>query len=106
MSFASGLYPGVVTHARVKPRRHRLRYRIFMLLIDLDEAREALADRHLGAYASLADYVQEVTEETTEIPQSLRYYVDYQAMARDAELNGDLFTVSTAWDVVHVFAGC
>ena len=73
---------------------------------DLDEAREALADRHLGAYASLADYVQEVTEETTEIPQSLRYYVDYQAMARDAELNGDLFTVSTAWDVVHVFAGC
>lgn len=40
------------------------------------------------------------------IPQSLRYYVDYQAMARDAELNGDLFTVSTAWDVVHIFAGC
>lgn len=73
---------------------------------DLDEAREALADRHLGAYASLADYVQEVTEETTEIPQSLRYYVDYQAMARDAELSGDLFTISTSWDVVHVFAGC
>ena len=72
---------------------------------DLDEAREALADRYLGAHASLADYVQEVTEETTAIPHTLRYYVDYQAMARDAELNGDLFTVSTAWDVVHVFAG-
>lgn len=73
---------------------------------DLDEAREALADRYLGAHASLADYVQELTEETTAIPEPLRYYVDYQAMARDAELNGDLFTVSTAWDVVHVFAGC
>jgi uncharacterized protein len=35
--FASGLYPGVVTHARLKPRAHRLRYRIFMLLLDLDE---------------------------------------------------------------------
>ena len=35
--FASGLYPGVVTHARVKPRRHSLRYDIFMLLLDLDE---------------------------------------------------------------------
>lgn len=35
--FASGLYPGVVTHARVRPRTHRLRYRIFMLLLDLDE---------------------------------------------------------------------
>jgi hypothetical protein len=33
----SGLYPGVVTHARSKPRRHSLRYRIFMLLLDLDE---------------------------------------------------------------------
>jgi DUF1365 family protein len=35
--FISGLYPGVVTHARLRPRAHRLRYRIFMLLLDLDE---------------------------------------------------------------------
>ena len=35
--FHSGLYPGMVTHARLRPRAHRLRYRIFMLLIDLDE---------------------------------------------------------------------
>ena len=34
---ASGLYPGVVTHTRLKPRRHALRYDIFMLLLDLDE---------------------------------------------------------------------
>lgn len=64
-----------------------------------------LADRYLGQHTSLADYVQEVTEETTAIPQPLRYYINYAAMARDAELNGDLFTVSTAWDAVHVFAG-
>lgn len=37
MAFASALYPGVVIHARLKPRAHRLRYRIFMLLLDLDE---------------------------------------------------------------------
>ena len=35
--FASGLYAGVVTHTRLKPRKHALRYRIFMLLLDLDE---------------------------------------------------------------------
>jgi len=35
--FRSGLYPGVVTHTRLRPRRHALRYRIFMLLLDLDE---------------------------------------------------------------------
>lgn len=73
---------------------------------DLDEAREAREERHLGVYASLADYMQEVTEETTAIPHALRYYIDYQAMARGAELNGDLFTISTAWDEVHIFAGC
>lgn len=73
---------------------------------DLEEARDALADRYLGAHASLADYVQELTEETTAIPHALRYYVDYRAMARDAELNGDLFTIQTAHDAVHVFAGC
>jgi DUF1365 family protein len=36
-TLASGLYPGVVTHARLRPRAHRLRHRIFMLLLDLDE---------------------------------------------------------------------
>ncbi len=34
---ASGLYLGAVTHARLKPRVHRMRYRVFMLLLDLDE---------------------------------------------------------------------
>lgn len=33
----SGLYRGVVVHARTRPRQHRLRYRIFMTLLDLDE---------------------------------------------------------------------
>lgn len=72
---------------------------------DVDEAQKALADSYLGTHASLADYVQDVTEETTVIPSSLRYYIDWQAMARDAEIGGDLFTVQTAFDVVHVFAG-
>ena len=33
----SALYAGHVVHDRARPRRHRLRYRIFMLLLDLDE---------------------------------------------------------------------
>lgn len=73
---------------------------------DLTEAEEAIADRYMGQHASLADYVQEVTEESTAVPHLLRFYVDWQAMARDAEMSGDVFTVTTAFDVVHVFAGC
>lgn len=34
---ASALYAGVVVHTRLRPTRHHLRYRVFSLLIDLDE---------------------------------------------------------------------
>lgn len=37
MSFLSALHTGVVMHRRLRPRRHHLRYRIFSLLLDLDE---------------------------------------------------------------------
>lgn len=73
---------------------------------EIEEAREVLEDRYLGTYEELADYVQQVTEDSTTIPQRLAYYIDWQAMARDAEMSGDVFTVQTAWDSVHVFAGC
>jgi antirestriction protein len=72
---------------------------------DLDEACEALTNRYLGAHASLADYMQDMTEESAAVPHPLRYYIDWLAMARDAELSGDMFTLATAWDVVHVFGG-
>lgn len=32
-----GLYNGIVTHERLRPVHHRLRYRIFQILVDLDE---------------------------------------------------------------------
>jgi len=72
---------------------------------DLDEASEALTERYLGQYTSLADYVQEMIEGSMTIPQTLQYYIDWQAMAHDAEINGDLFTISTAYNEVHVFTG-
>ena len=34
----SALYHGTVTHHRTRPVVHALRYRIFLLLLDLDEA--------------------------------------------------------------------
>lgn len=46
---ASGLYAGVVTHARLKPRKHALRYHIFMLLLDLDELEDL--DRGLKLFS-------------------------------------------------------
>ena len=40
----TALYDGIVTHKRLRPRAHLLRYRIFMLALDLD-AGPALAKR-------------------------------------------------------------
>jgi len=44
MTAASALYLGEVMHHRLRPRVHRLRYRVFSLLLDLDEI-DALAGR-------------------------------------------------------------
>ena len=70
---------------------------------ELDEARSAMENRFHGTFSSLADCMEELTEQTTEIPKTLRYYIDWQAMARDTEMSGDMFTVETAHDEVHVF---
>ena len=70
---------------------------------DIDEARGALEDQYQGCYESLAEYAQNLTEETTTIPQHLEYYVDYDRMGRDMEMNGDVVTIETAYNEVHVF---
>ena len=35
--FKSALFPGHVTHARLRPKEHKLAYKIYSLLLDLDE---------------------------------------------------------------------
>ncbi|MBO9545638.1 antirestriction protein ArdA [Caulobacter sp.] len=69
----------------------------------IDDATAALEDGYRGTFESLADYFQELTEETTTIPEPLRPYIDYEAMARDAELSGDVCALRTAHDEMHVF---
>ncbi|MCG7931793.1 MAG: antirestriction protein ArdA [Candidatus Thiodiazotropha lotti] len=41
-------------------------------------------------YGTAADYAQELIEETTDIPENLRYYIDYDAIARDMGYNGEI----------------
>lgn len=45
----SALYPGTVSHHRRRPREHRLAYRIWSMLIDLDELDEL--DRRLKLFS-------------------------------------------------------
>lgn len=72
---------------------------------DLEEAKEAIADRYAGEYESMADFAREITEQTGEtIPDTLAYYIDYEAMGRDLAIS-DVVTIETRFDQVHVFWG-
>lgn len=44
----SALYPGWVMHRRIRPRHHRFKYRVFAMLLDLDEL--AALDRGLALF--------------------------------------------------------
>ena len=70
---------------------------------DNEEARKAAEESYCGCYKSLADYAEELTEETTQIPEHLQYYIDYEKMGRDMELSGDVFTIETGYEEIHIF---
>lgn len=69
---------------------------------DLDEARTAIEDHYAGEYASLAEFAQELTEQSTAVPQCLDFYIDYDAMGRDMALC-DVFAIETAFNELHIF---
>ena len=70
---------------------------------DLEQARAAFED-YAGEYRSAADFAEEVTRDSgTEIPASLDYYIDWQALARDMAMNGEIMVFQTGFDEVHIF---
>lgn len=70
---------------------------------DIETARRCLEEDYAGEYESAAHFAEEITTETSEVPEHLAYYIDYDAMARDMQLNGDIFTVETGCREVHIF---
>ena len=57
----------------------------------VDETIEMLNDRFIGYYDSVVDYAEEITDIST-VPQHLQYYIDFESMARDIELGGEINT--------------
>lgn len=45
---SSAIYEGIVVHTRLRPRRHKLSYRVFSLLLDLDDLDRPSRCRLLG----------------------------------------------------------
>ena len=71
---------------------------------DLDEAREAIEDNYAGEYRSLGEFAEEIeTDAGTDVPDRLINYIDWDAMGRDLELGGDVWTLDGDGGSVHVF---
>jgi len=70
---------------------------------DIEDATKAIEDNYCGCHKSVADYAQELTEETSEIPKHLELYIDYEKMGRVMEINGDIYTIETSFEEVHIF---
>ncbi|NQY97512.1 MAG: antirestriction protein ArdA [Henriciella sp.] len=70
---------------------------------DLDQAKAAFDD-YSGEFSNLAEFAEQLHEDIgTEIPEILKFYVDWASLGRDLELNGDIFTVQISFDETHVF---
>lgn len=73
---------------------------------DLEEAIEAFQDCYAGTFASLAEWAENFADDTgmlDQVPDHLRFYFDFSAWARDAELNGDVWTVDLEDGDIAVF---
>jgi len=71
---------------------------------DLDDARSALEDRYAGAYASLEDFAEEIaSEHFASVHDSMKGYIDYEAIGRDMALSGDIITFELAHDDIRIF---
>lgn len=74
-------------------------------LRDLDAAEEAMRENYQGAYKSLEDWAYEFAMETVGESALGPYasYIDWERVAHDAELGGDIFTIETDDGQVHIF---
>jgi DUF1365 family protein len=69
---SSSLYDGEVMHQRLTPRRHRLRYRLFQLCLDLDELPDLAGRLRLFAHNRLAVFSLYDRDHLAGEPRSLR----------------------------------
>ena len=64
-----------------------------IFLIDLGYSLSDAMNRYEEVYlfnGTASDYADELINDTTEVPENLRYYIDYDAIARDMQINGEI----------------
>lgn len=68
------------------------------------EAIDNFEEAYRGEWSSVGDYAADFSEQCGDkVPQHLQNYIDYDAMGRDWELSGDIFTVDAGGGNVYIF---
>lgn len=73
---------------------------------DLEQAKTAMEENYEGCHKNLEEFAYELLEQDgslNSMPENLRNYFDYEAYGRDLEMGGDVFTIETGHNEVHVF---
>lgn len=73
---------------------------------DVEQALKDFEEAYRGKFDSARDYVEQFADDTgmlDEVPESLRGYIDFERMARDAVLGGDIYVADGYGGIVHVF---
>ena len=73
----------------------------------IDEAQRYMDEGYRGAFERLADYAQEMIEDCYSdaikgLPDFIRYRIDFDGIADDLEMSGDIFTIACNGQI-HVF---
>jgi antirestriction protein len=73
---------------------------------DIEQAETAMEEDYLGGYQDLEAWADDFLHSTGAFPKGtelLERYFDFERYARDAELGGDIYTLSALDGLCHVF---
>lgn len=83
---ASALYAGTVVHTRLRPKRHKLSYRVFSLLLDLDELEDLSARLRLFGHNGPAIFSFHDSDHGDGARGGLRVWAEAQLSAAGIDL--------------------
>jgi DUF1365 family protein len=103
MKPGSALYRGSVMHLRLRPVRHRLRYRVFSLLLDLDELPDLARRLRLFSLDRFNLFSLHERDHGAGAAHGLRAHVDAQLCAAGLETRGAIRLLTMPRILGHVF---
>lgn len=85
---ASAIYAGTVTHRRLRPKRHRMRYRVFSLLLDVDEIPELCGRLHWLSHRRFNLFSFDERDHADGTGTSLRAWVEHHLTRAGVDIDG------------------